>query len=553
MSPQTAALVLGITALLALIPMLVAVVRARRARDWTMTTTLVLAVGLAGSLPTVAAGFATGQQPVVTDVFGNPEVGLPAGAYRVDQAVNAVLLVGSIAFLVLRCVSGRARLNIAPLIAAGLCLELAVADGLNGHQLFASRQVVLILVLLAAAVATPGRPALLGAAMTGLLLVVLSGVQALLVGAGAFRDCRSDKCGVLGVLYTGVFSNENTFGLLVALSVPFIWLGLRGRSRGLLAGYAALVVLATGSRQSIAAAGVALLLVVLLRPRLPEEERRRPGEPAPRRLPPTVPRGPVEPPGPALEPSRSALGPSRPAGGPALLAVGAVIGAAVVGVVLPFLPLNPNALSQRAYFWQLARQQLPGSPLYGFGAKAWSDLYQIGEIPVALTYSTHNQWLDVLYAGGAIGLGIFLLLLGYLLLRGGLAGVAPAACVLAPVLVACCLERPWSFGVNDWLSFTLVAAALLPVAVRRPAPPSAPPPDGVLGSHALVGTAGRPVPAGSAPTPGSAPTVGSAVTALPAGGRTVRPGAGAAGPAARPAAPGSGPRPVLRPGRGPGR
>ncbi|WP_441249444.1 O-antigen ligase family protein [Kitasatospora sp. McL0602] len=460
MSPQVLALLLGITALLALVPAGLGLGRAVGHGDWDLTSSLVLLAGLAASLPTALASLAAQQTPA-TDAFGTVQVGLSATAYRLDQAANATLLAACLVFFVVRCCSGRAKVNVAPLIAAAICLVTAVSDGLNGHQIFASRQVVLLAVLLAAAVARPGRPAFLGAAACGLLLTVLGGLRALLRAQDVFRDCRSDKCGVLGVLYTGVFPNENTFGLALALSVPFVWLGLRGRVRVVLACYVAAVVVATGSRQAIVTAAVALLLLLVLRPHLPEDGPRR------------------------LRPAR---------------ALGAAGAAAAVGLMLPFLPFAPESFSQRAQFWAVAREQLPGSPLFGFGAKAWGDLYHVGQIPVALTYSPHNQWIDVLYAGGLTGLVLFLALLAYLLLRGGRQGLALASCLLTPVLVAACLERPWSFGISDWLTFTLVATALLPVTakVRLPSPV---PPARPSGAHATAVSLRATTPTGAASRP----------------------------------------------------
>ncbi|MEY9964990.1 O-antigen ligase [Streptacidiphilus sp. MAP12-16] len=488
MSPHAVALVLGITALLAVIPILLAARRARAFGDWDLTATFVLAVGMIASLPTILSGLGT-TQPVTVNAFGTVQVGLSAGAYRVDQAGNAVLLGGSVLFFALRCFSGKARLNVAPLIAAGICLVTATSDALNGHQIFASRQVVLLVVLLAAAVARPGRSAFLGAAASGLVLVVLGGIRALVNANGVFRDCRSDKCGVFGVLYTGVFPNENTFGLALALSIPFVWIALRGRVRVVLACYLASVVLATGSRQAIATAVAALLFLLVLRPQLPEPW--------------------------SLDKADARTG----ATGRTWVVLGGVAVAGGAGFALPFLNLGPDSLSQREVFWSVAREQLPASPIVGFGAKAWADLYQVGQIPVALTYSVHNQWLDILYAGGIIGLLGFLALLAYLLLRGGSGGLAVSSCVIIPVLVTSCLERPWSFGINDWLTFTLVAATLIPVTAHgsrgsgTPAPTQRPTERrsrrSLSGAHAstapLVGPARTATGAGSRPRPVGSP------------------------------------------------
>ena len=141
--------------------------------------------------------------------------------------------------------------------------------------------------------------------------------------------------------------------------------------------------------------------------------------------------------------------------------------AAFVGFVLPFLTLDPQSLTTRPYFWDLARQHLSTSPLYGLGAKAWEGLYQDGQIPVALSHSLQNQWIDVMFMGGIIALAVFVLLLGYIVLRGGASNFLVATCLIVPVLAASTLERPWSFSINDSLTFTLVAATLIPVIRTR--------------------------------------------------------------------------------------
>ncbi|MGH3519309.1 MAG: O-antigen ligase family protein, partial [Haloechinothrix sp.] len=321
----------------------------------------------------------------------------------------------------------------APVIAIVLCLVVALSDGLSGNTIFASRQLVLLAVLLAATVARPGRSALLGAATAGLFLALLGGVQALVHADSAFRECRIDKCGPLGVLFTGVFPNENTYGLPLALSVAFVWLAFRGPVRIVLAGYLALVVFATGSRLSEMAAAAALVSLMVLRPSLAQD-------------------------GQAVDRPRADARAGR--NGLALLGV---CGAAAAGFLLPLLARSPDALSYRAYFWSIGLGELARSPIYGFGAKSWEGLYQTGRIPLAFSYSPHNQWLDLAYAGGIIGVGLFLALIAGILLLGGRANFLAACCVLIPVLVASTLERPWSFGISDWLSFTLVAATLLPV------------------------------------------------------------------------------------------
>jgi hypothetical protein len=123
---------------------------------------------------------------------------------------------------------------------------------------------VLLALLLATTVAEPGRPAFLGATAVGLAYTFLGALQAALHPSYAFRACRTDKCALGGALYIGAQSNENALGLVTALTIPFLWLALRGRSRIAVVGYVALIVGLTGSRTAQLAGAAALLALVIL-------------------------------------------------------------------------------------------------------------------------------------------------------------------------------------------------------------------------------------------------------------------------------------------------
>jgi hypothetical protein len=133
---------------------------------------------------------------------------------------------------------------------------------------------------------------------------------------------------------------------------------------------------------------------------------------------------------------------------------------AAVGAVLPLLTRSGVvSVGDRGEFWGLAMAGIADSPLVGQGGTGWARLYERSQIPIAGTYSPHNQWLDVGYAAGAVGLLLFLALMAYLLLHTPeLVGASTA--ILVPVLAASALERPWSFAVNDSTTFTLLAALL---------------------------------------------------------------------------------------------
>ncbi|MFI7007323.1 hypothetical protein [Streptomyces sp. NPDC050145] len=433
-TPHVASLVMGIAALLSVIPALVAFARARRHGDWDLTSSLVFLIGVLGVLPAVMYVIVAGR-PERLDAFGNLVVDLPGWVNRLGQAANGVLLGAGVLFFCLRLAGGRAKLNVAPLVAILLSLLLAFSDGLDGRQLFAPRQLALLAVLLAAVVARPGRPAFLGAAAVALLLTVVGGIEALVAPDHVFRPCRNDKCTPFGALYTGVLTNENIFSLLLVVCIPFVWTAVRGPVRVLLACYVAFVVVATGSRLGTVTAIATLLYLILLRPMFAERGQ----------------------------------GPRRTSvAGNAAAVIGLCV-VAFVGLLVPLL-VGSSGLGGREYLWNVARERLSTSMLLGFGAKAWTDFSIGGGTPGVLFPSLHNEWIDVMYAGGIIGLGLLVVLLAFILLRGGRANVPLACCVLLPVLLTSVLERPWSFGISDSLSFALVAATLVPGSrTSRPA------------------------------------------------------------------------------------
>jgi hypothetical protein len=406
------------------LPFVIHAVRAEAAhgRIWTSTSSLVFLSGLVGGLPTALSNLVA-PQPETYDAFGNVRVGLSGWAAQLQEGLIAGCLVVATVFFVLRV--RRVRVSGGPWLAVALVVTAATADVLHGHAGDLGPRVLVLLALLAAvSVADPTRPAFIGAAAVGLLYAFLGAVQAALHPDFAFRACRPDKCGPGGGLYVGALSNENGLGLVAALSIPFVWLAFRGRSRVVIVGYLAATAVLAGSRTGLLTAVAALLTLMIIRPRL---------EP----------------------PARYTSVPSRT--GRSVLVVGLI---AAVGAVLPLLARSGMVgVGDRSEFWRLAIVGITESPLLGQGGTGWLRLYERGQIPLAGSYSPHNQWLEVGYAAGAVGLVLFVALMAYLLLHSPeLVGASTA--ILVPVLAASALERPWSFAVNDSLTFTLLAALL---------------------------------------------------------------------------------------------
>lgn len=438
---STSVLIIGVLSLLALIPWAAAFLRARTFRDWDLTATLVLLVGVLANVDAAAYVIGSGRQEHL-DPLGRTVIGSPAWVHQIAVVSNGLLLAVCVAFVLYRLLVARARINAAPLIAFVIVLTLGASDGLHGQPLWSPRQLTLLAALLAAAVARPGRSALLGGAAVAMVYTTMGGIQALMEPADVLRPCRADNaCNVLGIHYAGVFTNENILGLMLLLCIPFVWLGLRGRVRIVLACYLAFLAAATGSVLAGTAAVATVVLLAVLRPRLRDEDTRR---------------------GARGRPGRS------------LLAVSAVLLVAVLGVVVPLRHTDFGDLRLRAAIWDLAKEEWADSPLAGYGGKAWSAKYPQGEIPAAVSPSLHNEWIDVLYAGGLIGVVLFVALLAYLLVRDGARGMPTIACVLFPVLLSSVMERPWAFDISNALTFTLLVATLTPIGIRGSGAANAP-------------------------------------------------------------------------------
>jgi O-antigen ligase len=372
-------------------------------------------------------------RPEQFDAFGNVRVGLTGWAAQVHQLLIIATVAAALLFFILRV--GRKPVVGRSWIAIMLVAVYASSDLINGQiDDLGPRFVLLLALLLAITVAQPGRPAFLGAAAVCLTYALLSALQASVHPTYAFRTCRSDKCGPGGALYSGAFSNENALGLVLALSIPFVWLALRGRGRIIVLGYVTAIVLLTGSRTALLAAAAALLALLVLRP---SSQRADDVAAAPVRQ---------------------------------FQAVVGVAMIALLGAVLPLLATVTSGIGDRTYFWHIALDGIGRSPLMGYGGTAWPRLYQSGGIPISASYSPHNQWLDVLFASGFVGLAVFVGLLVHLLFRTAYLVTASAA-ILIPVLAASTLERPWSFAINDGLTFTLLAALLCGTAHAFPSQP----------------------------------------------------------------------------------
>jgi hypothetical protein len=248
----------------------------------------------------------------------------------------------------------------------------------------------------------------------------------------AVKTCEAGyKCGLLGFNMTGIMDNENALALSLALAMPFIYMAFRGWQGTALIFYVTAMVAVTGSRTGLVAAGVTLIVLLTIRP-----DARRPD----------------------AAPGRSLL-----------LALG-IVPVIVVSAILPFLVEDPAAFTGRAALWKLARAALtdPGTLLHGTGVFGWDHVREAGLIDASEVYSVHNQWLEVAYSTGLVGLGFFIAAIGLLLWQAHGTYFPVIGCVLVPVAVLSITERPWPVDTVDWLTWAVPGALLcFPLTSKR--------------------------------------------------------------------------------------
>jgi hypothetical protein len=424
MSQAAITAVMASTALLALGMLIAAVREGRAAGDLDAGTALTLSMGWLVSLPiTIAVG--SGAVTHRPDAFRELERVLP-GWYE-PVAHGSVAILGALAgVLILRRLTSTAiPLHTAGLLAIVLWTVAQLASALHGGPLLSLTGVVLFVCLVAATVLPRGRGACLGAGIFGVTLAIASGVVATLQYEYAFVPCR-DAC-VLGPALTGALGNENLLGTALVAAIPFAYLGFRGWPRLGLVVYLAAMAIATGSRGAIATALVVVLVLLVVRPRLDGDRR---------------------------TPARA-------------WAAGLVLVAAVLASILIVVADSDRlTLTDRPELWAVASEYIQESPAFGYGPERWEALYtESGEIPRAAQHSTHNQWVDVLFAAGLVGTGLMVGLVAAAVWSAGHARPG-VMLVLATVFLIGATERAWAIGALDFVSFSLVALILTGPARR---------------------------------------------------------------------------------------
>ncbi len=405
-------------AVLALVLLVPVVRRALAERDLDTATALAFGTAAFFSLSSVFVAV-TGQLQRRPDAFGDLTTIDPGWFHRVDQ-ISIALLVCLIALVLYRQgTAGTLRVHAAGVIAIALWTMAHLSAGLQGGRLVTARGAVLFLCLAAATVLPRGRGAAFGVGVFGVVLAAAGGLLSLFRYDVAFVVPCQGACTPPG--FTGVLPNENLLGIALTASIPFAYLGFRGRARFWLCLYLAAMAAATGSRTAGAGAIISLAALLIVRPRLDAD---------------------------------------RPAPGRTAVAWAVLAGAVGGSIYVVRHHWSPTALTTRPELWGVAWHYIHRSPWFGYGPEKWATLYsQFSEIPVAAQRTSHNQWTDILFVSGGVGAALFIAMAAAAILTAGRArsGVILS---LATILMIGTTEGAWTIGTLDLLSFSLVAFIL---------------------------------------------------------------------------------------------
>ncbi len=417
--PQIAvSILIAIASLIALIALLRGIKAARMAGDWDGSSNYFLWVPAIYYAP-MAVGQFTGAVTLQFDVFFN-HVTVMAPWLLSFQRVTVALLtaLGLIAFFRY----GVQRRNIInPVVFAliGVVLIAGISNAVNNNvaTFLDTRQIALVALLLGASVLPRGRGAQLGAGTFAIGLCLASSAMTFYDANLAYRDCRVDKCGVLGTLLLGATTGENILGLTLMTALPFVWLGFRGKVRVVLTMYLAFMIVATGSRTALYGAGVALAIIVFTRFSMDRPSRWR-------------------------------------IGGAAFIFFSALAATAL----FPLQEVENGDFSLRGILWNAAKQNIAEHPWLGLGQDAWLSLYTNQILAGTPSAGPHNFFLLVLHEGGIVALVLTAIALIGMLRAGGKNYAVGAIIVLAPVMSSGILEQPWEMSNLAWSTCGMIAA-----------------------------------------------------------------------------------------------
>lgn len=379
-------------------------------------------------LPSLSGAVAqfTGGRAVKTGPGDSSEVVMSGIATFIAQ-ITPMLIAATAGIYFLHILRARVRIN-TPSIFLAAVLIAGGFGALNATQEFPGGQTLITYMAFAPVMlAARTQSSLTGAAHALAVLTGLSGVAAVISPATVMMECSERKCGVLGHLFAGISPNFNSFGMLMALAVPVLFLGLKRHNMQITA-IAAIYGILSESRTSQVAIILSVALIIVHQYKVRHLLR-----------------------------STSVI---------TLLGVGIP---AILAAILPFISLPSQTFTGRAGLWELARAHIQGSAIVGLGPDSWSALQKTGEIRRAAAYSAHNQVIDVLFISGIAGLVFFAIFIANVTWSNRV-HLMSFLLLMAPVAVLSITERPWSVGRFDWLSWSLFLTASIWFGHRNASP-----------------------------------------------------------------------------------
>jgi O-antigen ligase len=341
--------------------------------------------------------------------FNSPVETMPAATRLLGDATTAVFL--GTALLLIGCGLLRRRprrpWELAVVLAPLCAIHLA---GLLNGQHPGPVALALPAAIVAVWVLRPGPLVLatvgvLGAvtAAGSILLAVLRPDLALITGDGA-----GDKSWAIAGLLTGPYPHSNVLGLMLALSLPFVFSLRHPPSRRVALALILIALAWTGSRTSQLAALAVLLTWALL--------TRRPAASADRTV-----------------DHRAGLRLRLLIGVPVMAGLG-------LTVVSPLLVTDPASLTERGRIWRALLSRWLDQPLTGHGPGYLDRRPELVEALGGRYTHGHNLLVHLLAVGGLLAVALFAVLLGLVWRRSvhlaGLGRPAPALFLIALVWVS---------------------------------------------------------------------------------------------------------------------
>jgi hypothetical protein len=406
--------------------------------EWSRTATLAAVIAACTQISVDVAVTYLGAW-IKTDSVSPDEAPwvLPGQWHQVWRGLSLLLGLLAAAVFYVRSRRGDVPVDVPAALIAVVALVSFLSSLLHGDNPFRPISLVYLALMIACTVAPRGLGIHVGIGAFCVFVALASGFTFLpfLPGKGfGVLPCTGDKCGILGFLYGGIHGNENTFGMLLTLGMPFVYIAFRSWEGVPLCAYMLGMILMSGSRSSTIAGLITFVALILLRPDI-----RRP----------------------TAAPMRTRM---------MYLGLAALF---ALGMIVPFTQQDPTAFTGRGHLWSLARQALadPGTFWYGTGVYGMENLRASGRIAI-YAYSVHNQWLQVLFATGFIGFVLFLAALALMMWNARGAYSLVVGSVLVPVFVLSVSERPWLIDSTDWGVWAVPAALLCFPAVHRTGQPA---------------------------------------------------------------------------------